>query len=227
MAFVSGFPVPKSIEINEDTATSVYGTFTVEPLQTGFGHTIGNSLRRVLLSSLEGSAISAVRIDGVSHEFATIPHVVEDVTEIILNLKQVRLLCHADSPKMLEIRKDVAGPVTAGDIITDGTIEILNPKQVICTLDKKTTFRAEVEISKGRGYTPAEKNKKADHPLGTIPVDSLFSPVTRVRYDVGAARVGEDGFSNQRWDGADFQLVANLDRNRCNQDNGGHVVNHD
>lgn len=192
MAFVSGFPVPKSIEIKEDSASETYGEFTVEPLQAGFGHTIGNSIRRVLLSSLEGSAISAVRIDGVSHEFATMPNVVEDVTEIILNLKKVRLLCHADSPKMLEIRKDEAGPVTAGDIITDGTIEILNPEQLICMLDKKTTFRAEIEISKGRGYTPSEKNKKPDHPLGTIPVDSLFSPVSRVRYDVGAARVGEE-----------------------------------
>lgn len=192
MAFVSGFPVPKSIELDESTATDVYGKFTVEPLQSGFGNTIGNSLRRVLLSSLEGSAISAVRIDGVSHEFATIPHVVEDVTEIILNLKQVRLLCHADSPKMLEISKNTSGEVKAGDIVTDGTVEILNPDLVICTLDKKTTFRAELEISKGRGYIPAEKNKKADHPLGTIPVDSLFSPITRVRYDVGAARVGEE-----------------------------------
>ena len=147
MAFVSGFPVPKSVEINENTATSTYGEFTVEPLQAGFGHTIGNSIRRVLLSSLEGSAISAVRIDGVSHEFATIPNIIEDVTEIILNLKQVKLLCHTDSPKMLEIKKNTVGKVTAGDITTDGTIEVLNPKQLICTLDKKTTFRAEIEIS--------------------------------------------------------------------------------
>jgi DNA-directed RNA polymerase subunit alpha len=193
MAFISGFPMPKVIELNEKTATDTYGEFTAAPLQSGFGHTIGNSLRRVLLSSLEGVAISAVRIDGVSHEFATMPNVIEDVTEIILNLKQVRLLCHSDATaKMLEIKKDVAGPVTAADIVTDGTIEVLNPDQLICTLDKKINFRAEIEIIKGRGYTPSEKNKKADHPLGTIPVDSLFSPVTRVRYEVGAARVGEE-----------------------------------
>lgn len=193
MAFVSGFPMPKAIELNEKTATDTYAEFTAAPLQSGFGHTIGNSLRRVLLSSLEGVAISAVRIDGVAHEFGTLPNVVEDVTEIVLNLKQVRLLCHSDATvKQLEIKKDSAGPVTAADIITDGTIEILNPDQVICTLDKKKNFRAEIEITKGRGYTPSEKNKKADHPLGTIPVDSLFSPVTRVRYDVGAARVGEE-----------------------------------
>ena len=193
MAFISGFPMPKVIELNEKTATDTYGEFTAAPLQSGFGHTIGNSLRRVLLSSLEGFAISAVRIDGVSHEFATMPHVIEDVTEIILNLKQVRLLCNTDaSSKQLEIKKDTAGTVTAADIITDGTMEVLNPDQIICTLDKKVNFRAEIEVIKGRGYTPSEKNKKADHPLGTIPVDSLFSPVTRVRYEVGAARLGEE-----------------------------------
>lgn len=193
MAFVSGFPMPKAIELNEKTATDTYAEFTAAPLQSGFGHTIGNSLRRVLLSSLEGVAISAVRIDGVAHEFGTLPNVVEDVTEIVLNLKQVRLLCHSDSTaKELEIKKDKAGPVTAADIITDGTIEVLNPDQLICTLDKKMNFRAEIEITKGRGYIPSEKNKKPDHPLGTIPVDSLFSPVKRVRYEVGAARVGEE-----------------------------------
>lgn len=193
MAFIAGFPMPKVIELNEKTATDTYAEFTAAPLQSGFGHTIGNSLRRVLLSSLEGVAISAVRIDGVAHEFAIMPNVVEDVIEIVLNLKKVRLLCHSDATaKQLEIKKNGVGAVTAADIVTDGTIEILNPDQIICTLDKKMNFRAEIEIIKGRGYTPSEKNKKADHPLGTIPVDSLFSPVTRVRYDVGAARVGEE-----------------------------------
>ena len=185
--------MPKGIELNEKSATDTYAEFTAAPLQSGFGNTIGNSLRRVLLSSLEGVAISAVRIDGVAHEFGTLPNVVEDVTEIVLNLKKVRLLCHSDATvKQLEIKKDVKGSVTGADIITDGTIEVLNPEQIICTLDKKMNFRAEVEITKGRGYIPSEKNKKADHPLGTIPVDSLFSPVTRVRYEVGAARVGEE-----------------------------------
>ncbi len=193
MAFISGFPMPKAIELNEKTATDTYAEFTAAPLQSGFGHTIGNSLRRVLLSSLDGVAISAVRIDGVSHEFATLPNIIEDVTEIVLNLKKIRLLCHSDTTtKQLEIKKDVAGPVTAADIITDGTIEVLNPDQLICSLDKKMNFRAEVEITKGRGYIQSEKNKKVDHPLGTIPIDSLFSPVTRVRYEVGAARVGEE-----------------------------------
>ena len=192
MAFVSGFPVPKSIKINEETATETYAEFTIQPFQAGFGNTIGNSLRRVLLAFLEGYAISAARIEGVAHEFASIPNVIEDVTEIILNLKNVRLLCNADSPKLLKIKKDGVGRVTAANIQTDGLVEILNPKQVICTIDKKTKFEAEIEISKGRGYVPAESNKKPDHPLGTIPVDSLFSPITRVRYDVSATRLGEE-----------------------------------
>lgn len=188
MAYISSFHVPKTVTINEETATDRYSEFIIEPFQTGFGHTIGNSMRRVLLSSLEGSAISAVRIEGVAHEFASMPHVIEDVTEIVLNLKGVKLFCQSDAPKVLQIKKESAGPVTAGDIITDHTIEILNPEHVICTLDKKTIFAAEIEISKGRGYTSSEENKKDDHPLGTIAIDSLFSPVERVRYEVGAAR---------------------------------------
>jgi len=192
MAVVPGFPMPRQIEFNPETATETYAEFIAAPFQSGFGHTIGNSLRRVLMSSLEGSAIAAMRIDGAPHEFTTLPNVIEDVIEIVLNLKKIKLDCHGETPKILEIKKSESGPVTASDIITDGTVEILNPKQIICTLDKKTPFRAEIEIIKGRGFCPAEKNKKADHPLGTVPIDSLFSPVTRVRYHVGAARVGEE-----------------------------------
>ena len=192
MALISGFPIPKSIEVNEETATETYAEFTAAPFQSGFGHTIGNSLRRVLLSSLGGVAISAVRIDGVSNEFATIPNVIEEVAEIVLNLKQVKLASEDPvSSKVLEIVKGTVGPVTAGDIITDGTIKVLNPDQVICTIDKKTDIRMELEVSSGRGYVPADDNKKPDQPLGTIPIDSLFSPITRVKYDVGAARIGE------------------------------------
>ena len=191
-ATISGFPMPTSLEMDEQTASDTYAKFTAAPFQSGFGHTIGNSLRRILMSSLEGSAISAVRIEGVSHEFTTLPNVVEDITEIILNLKKVKLNLHVDPPKMLEIKKNVAGPVTAADIITDGTVEVLNPDQVICTLDKDVPFRAEIEISKGRGWCPAEKNKLPSHPYGTILVDCLFSPVTHVCYQVGAARVGEE-----------------------------------
>ncbi len=191
-ATISGFPMPTSLEMEEETATNTYAKFTAAPFQSGFGHTIGNSLRRILMSSLEGAAISAVRIEGVSHEFTSLPNVVEDITEIILNLKKIKLNLHTDPPKTLEIKKNVAGPVTAGDIITDGTVDVINPDQIICTLDKDVPFRAEVEISKGRGWSPAEKNKQPNHPYGTILVDSLFSPVTHVCYRVGAARVGEE-----------------------------------
>lgn len=192
MVSVSGFAMPQSVELDESTATDRYAKFTASPFQSGFGHTIGNSLRRVLLSSLEGAAISSIRIDGVSHEFASLPHVVEDVTEIILNLKQIKLVAHGEIPNSLEIYCDKAGPVKGSDIITDGTIEVLNPEQVICTLDKNDKFRADIEIATGRGYRPSEKNKDPDNPLGTIPVDCLFSPVERVRYKVGSARLGEE-----------------------------------
>lgn len=192
MASASSFPMPQKLDIDAASINDRYAKFTAAPFQSGFGHTLGNSLRRVLLSSLEGSAISAVRIDGVSHEFASIDGVIEDVTEIILNLKKVKLHFNGEASKMIEIRKDKPGVVTAADIVTDGSIEVVNPEQVICTLDKNIAFRAELEISKGRGYRPSEKNKNPNHPLGTIPIDCLFSPVERVRYQVGAARVGEE-----------------------------------
>jgi DNA-directed RNA polymerase subunit alpha len=191
MTAASGFPMPQSIIVEEETATNSYAKFIAAPFQSGFGHTLGNSLRRVLLSSLEGAAISSVRIDGAFHEFSSLPNIVEDVTEIVLNLKEVRLNLHSDQAKTLEIKKDKAGPVTAGDIVSDGTIEILNPEQVICTLDKDIPFRAEVDVIKGKGYLPAEKSQTLKA-VGTIPIDCLFSPVTRVNYHVGAARVGEE-----------------------------------
>ena len=190
MTAAIGFPMPKSIVVDDASATENYAKFIAAPFQSGFGHTLGNSLRRVLLSSLEGAAICSVRIDGAKHEFDSLDNVVEDITEIVLNLKCVRLNLHADGPKTLEIRK---GPceVTAGDIKADGEVEVLNPDQVICTLDKSLPFRAEIEVISGKGYLPAEKNT-APRSIGTIPVDCLFSPVTRVNYQVGAARVGEE-----------------------------------
>jgi DNA-directed RNA polymerase subunit alpha len=186
-----GFPTPKPIMVDEATMTDTYAKFTVQPFQAGFGHTLGNSLRRVLLSSLQGAAICAVRIDGAKHEFDSLDNVIEDVTEIILNLKRVKLNLHSEGPKTLEIRKDKAGPVTAADIVCDSTVEVLNPDQVICTLDKSLPFRAEIEVIVGKGYTPAD-NHTGNRPVGTIPVDCLFSPVSRVNYQVGAARVGEE-----------------------------------
>ena len=185
------FPMPKSIVVDEATMTDTYAKFLAQPFQRGYGHTLGNSLRRVLLSSLEGAAICSVRIDGVKHEFGSLENVVEDVTEIVLNLKNVRLNLHSEGPKLLEIRKDKAGPVTAANIICDSTVEVLNPDQLICTLDKAFPFRAEIEVITGKGYLPAEKNTAA-RSIGTIPVDCLFSPVTWVNYQVGAARVGEE-----------------------------------
>ncbi|MDD3153571.1 MAG: DNA-directed RNA polymerase subunit alpha [Victivallaceae bacterium] len=191
MTAAIGFPMPKSIELDETTATATYGKFTASPFQSGFGQTLGNSLRRVLLSSLEGAAICAVRIDGCTHEFASLDHVVEDVAEIVLNLKRVRLSCFAEGIKTLEVKKSKAGVVTAGDIVVDSTTEVLNPDQVICTLDKDIPFRAEVDIMRGCGYLPAEKSA-LPHNIGTILIDALFSPVVAVNYTVGLARVGEE-----------------------------------
>ena len=200
MSSASGFPMPKSIV--EETMTDTYAKFIAQPFQSGYGHTLGNSLRRVLLSSLEGAAISSVRIDGAKHEFDSLANVVEDITEIVLNLKCVKLNMHVDGPKTLEIRSDKAGPVTAGDIVHDNSVDVLNPEQIICTLDKAIPFRAEIEVISGKGYLPAEKNT-APRPIGTIPVDCLFSPVTQVNYQVYAARVGEetemDGLEIEIW----------------------------
>ena len=191
MSSAIGFPMPKSIVVDEATMTDTYAHFIAQPFQSGFGHTLGNSLRRVLLSSLNGAAISSVRIDGAKHEFDSLDNVVEDVAEIVLNLKKVRLNLYSDEPKKLEIRKDKAGKVTAADIICDSNVEVLNPDQLICTLDKSQPFRAEIEVSKGKGYLPAEKHQESRE-IGVIPVDCLFTPVTRVNYQVGAARVGEE-----------------------------------
>ena len=191
MSSAIGFPMPKSIVVDEATMTDTYAKFIAQPFQSGYGHTLGNALRRVLLSSLEGAAISSVRIDGAKHEFDTLDNVVEDVAEIILNLKKIRLNLHAEGPKTLEIHKDKAGKVTAANIICDSTVEVLNTDQLICTLDKSAPFHAEIEVISGKGYLPAENNP-APREVGTIPVDCLFSPVTRVNYQVGAARVGEE-----------------------------------
>lgn len=187
----TGFPMPKALVVEESSKTATYAKFIAAPFQSGYGQTLGNSLRRVLLSSLEGAAICAVRIDGVSHEFDKLDHVVEDITDIILNLKCVRLNLYGATAKTLEIRKDKAGVVTAADICTDNSVEVLNPDQVICTLDKDVLFRAEIEVISGRGYLPAEKSN-IQRTIGTIPVDCLFSPVTRVSYQVSATRVGEE-----------------------------------
>jgi DNA-directed RNA polymerase subunit alpha len=183
--------MPKRLMKDETTATDTYAKFTAEPFETGYGHTIGNSLRRVLLSSLEGAAITSVKIDGAQHEFTTIDGVVEDVTDIVLNLKKIKFKAHSREPQTLLLSAHKEGPVTAGDITLNQNVECVNPGQLICTLDRKKKFEMELEVKVGRGFLPGDENKKPDQPIGVIPIDSLFSPVTRVRYIVENARVGQ------------------------------------
>ena len=182
---------PKAIQIEQDSANEFYGKFTCEPLERGFGITIGNSLRRVLLASLQGAAITAVRIEGALHEFTTIPDVVEDVTDIILNLKEV--VFKTETPKTYTVRleKEGPGPVLAGDIKLIDGLTILNPNHHVATLDKKGPLSMELTINVGRGYVPAERNKSPTMPIGTIPIDALFSPIRKVNYTVQNARVGQ------------------------------------
>jgi DNA-directed RNA polymerase subunit alpha len=183
--------MPKRLTKNEESATDTYAQFIAEPFETGYGYTIGNSLRRVLLSSLEGAAITSIRIDGAMHEFATIDGVMEDVTDIVMNLKKVLFKCHVREPQTLLLSVNKEGAVTAGDITLNQNVELVNPKQHICTLDKKKKLDMEFEVRVGRGFYTADENKKAEQPIGLIPIDSIFSPVVRVKYTVESARVGQ------------------------------------
>src|ERR671919_1454979 len=183
------FQVPR---IAHEEADDHRGVFLIEPLDRGFGHTFGNSLRRVLLSSLEGAAVTAVKIEGVAHEFTTLPGVREDVTDIILNLKNLICTLHGESPEVeVHIAKKGAGAVTAGDIQAPADLEILNPDLELAHLSEKGKLEMTLTIGRGRGYVPAEMNRGPQHTIGVIPVDSIFSPVRRVSYDVEAARVGQ------------------------------------
>ncbi len=181
---------PKRIEVDEDTHSQFYGEFDCQPLEKGYGTTLGNSLRRVLLSSIYGAAITSVRFDGVLHEFSTIPGVKEDVSSIVLNLKGVRLKLHQGEQKFIHIDASVEGVVTAGDIITDGTVEVLNKNHHIATLSKGANLKAELTVKIGKGYVPAKSEKEMDQPEGTINIDATFSPIKRVAYSVSNARVG-------------------------------------
>ena len=185
------FEMPKTLSKDESAASETYAKFVAEPFEAGYGHTIGNSLRRVLLSSLEGAAITAVKITGAQHEFATLPGVVEDVTDIVLNLKKVKFKAEDHEARKLSLSVNKEGSVTAGDIQEVQGFEVLNPKQIICTLDKKHKFDAELEVRVGRGFATGEENKRPDQPIGLIPIDSIFSPVTRVKYAVENTRVGQ------------------------------------
>lgn len=177
--------------VTREEVTPTYGKFVVEPLQRGYGTTLGNALRRILLSSLPGAAVTSVKIEGVLHEFSTIPGVVEDTTDIILNLKTLRLRVHSQGEKVLRIEKTGEGVVTAADIMADADVDILNPSLTIARLDKDARFFVEMTAAQGRGYTPAERNKKPHQPIGVIPVDSVFTPITRVNYSVENTRVGQ------------------------------------
>lgn len=185
------FEIPNRVVKDEDTETDTFAQFVAEPFEAGFGHTIGNSLRRVLLSSLEGAAITSVRIAGVQHEFSSLAGVVEDVTDIILNLKKVKFKHHAKEPRVLKLQVEKEGIVTAGDIQDDNIYEVVNKDQIICTLDRKTKFDCEFEIKVGRGFNTGDENKRPEMPIGVIAIDSIFSPVTRVKYSVGQTRVGQ------------------------------------
>ncbi len=185
------FELPSKLTKVEEGATATYAKFIAEPFEAGYGHTVGNSLRRVLLSSIEGSAISSIKIEEVNHEFQSIDGVVEDVTDIVLNLKKILIVSEKREPVRLHLKVNREGPVTAADIQADANIKIINPEQIICTLDTKRTFEADIEIKTGRGYCPGENNKKEEQAIGVIPVDSLFSPVRLVRYAVENTRVGQ------------------------------------
>lgn len=185
------FEMPKKLECDESIYSDSYGKFIAEPFERGYGITIGNSLRRVLISSIEGSAVTSIKIEGVLHEFSSIPGVIEDVPEIVLNIKKLVLRAHTKNPKTIFIKVEKKGEVKAGNIITDETIEVVNPNLHIATLSKNTKFYIEMEVGRGRGYVTAEGNKKESHGIGVIPVDSVFSPVIKVNFHAESTRVGQ------------------------------------
>jgi len=181
-------PKIETVEVSDD---ATYGKFVVEPLERGYGTTLGNSLRRILLSSLPGAAVTSIQIDGVMHEFSTVEGVVEDVTSIILNLKKLALKIYSDEEKTLEIDVQGEGAVTAADITHDSDLEILNPDLYIATVAENGHLRMRMTANQGRGYVPADQNKREDHPIGVIPIDSIYTPVQRVSYQVENTRVGQ------------------------------------
>jgi|TARA_A100001015_G_scaffold236121_1_gene268162 DNA-directed RNA polymerase subunit alpha len=186
------FELPNRLSKGDDTSTDTFAVFQAEPFESGYGHTIGNALRRVLLSSIEGAAVSSVKIEGVQHEFQSIEGIVEDVTDVVLNLKKILFVAEGRDTVNLIIDVEKEGAVTAGDIQLANDISVVNPEHVICNLNKKQRFFAELEVRVGRGYCPGEENKKEDQPIGVIPIDSLFSPVKLVKYSVENTRVGQE-----------------------------------
>lgn len=185
------FQMPKRLECEESTYNSTYGKFVAEPFERGYGVTLGNALRRILMSSIEGSAVTSIKIENAQHEFSNIPGVVEDITDIVLNIKNLVLRSHSKAPKSIFIKADDKGEVRAKDIICDETIEIINPDLHIATLTRDAKFYVEMEVSRGRGYFPAELNKKEEHPIGVIAIDSIFTPIKKVNFYVENTRVGQ------------------------------------
>ncbi len=185
------FQLPKRLECDESSYTNTYGKFFAAPFERGYGVTLGNSLRRTLLSSIEGSAVTWIKIEGVQHEFSTLPGVLEDLPEIILNIKNLVLISHSKIPRNIYIKKDKKGAIKAADIIIDETIEVVNPDLHIATLTQDRKFNLEMEVARGRGYLPAELNQKGEQPIGVIPIDSIFNPVKQVNFNVENTRVGQ------------------------------------
>ncbi|TBV83214.1 MAG: DNA-directed RNA polymerase subunit alpha [Desulfobulbaceae bacterium] len=183
--------VPERLEVDQDTHTASFGKFSCQPFERGFATTIGNSLRRILLSSIQGAAITSVKIEGVLHELSTIPGIKEDATEIILNLKEVRLRLYSPKSKTVRIEKKKKGVVTAAAIVGDAQVEVMNPEQHICTITGDGSFNAELEVCWGKGYVPAERNKKEEQAIGVISVDSIFTPIRNVKILTSQARVGQ------------------------------------
>lgn len=188
---VKALTMPKNVELENDSLTDRYGRFVVQPLERGFGVTLGNALRRVLLSSIHGAAVTAVKIEGVQHEFSTIDGIVEDTSQIVLSLKRLRIKLLGDEPKKLHISVNKKGVVTAADITDDPEIEILNPDLHIATLTKKTKLEIEMDLTTGRGYVPVERTKRDSKPIGVVPLDAIYSPIMQVKYGTEATRVGQ------------------------------------
>jgi DNA-directed RNA polymerase subunit alpha len=185
------FQMPKRLECDEASYNDRYGKFIAEPFERGYGVTLGNSLRRILLSSIEGSAVTSIRIEGVEHEFSTIPGVLETVSDIILNVKELVVRSHSKAPKSVYVKTSKKGEIKAKDIICDETIEVLNPEHHICTITQDIDFNMELEVCRGRGYVPADQNKKEGAALGTIAVDSIFTPIEKVNFFAENTRVGQ------------------------------------
>ncbi len=188
---MKNFEMPKKLVLDESSYTPTYGKFIAEPFERGYGTTIGNSLRRVLISSIEVTAVTSVKIQGVQHEFSAIKGVVEDVSQIILNIKKLVLKSHFKTPKPMYINISKKGEVAAKDIKVDETVEIINPDLHIATLTKEVDFKVEMEVARGRGYVPAERNKKEGQPIGVIAIDSIFTPVKKINFHVENTRVGQ------------------------------------